>query len=184
MTPIMARIAREIAPQFPSGTPTADTQRSIFIQIDSRDRVAFDSDGLANDLAGTAHFIVSETTGHDGWFGNLQTTYRSKRFSYFLRDGRDLILRELNPSQTFNPTSGLNQAPVIRMGFSPRSGPSARPPTFEEAQAWATTEAGSDPISIFVGNIDSRPGNEIEFLRRGIRSMGILNIAADLFGRP
>src|ERR687892_30537 len=102
MTPITARLARELSPYFPSRPSTApNTERSIFVQVDSRERAAFDSDGLANDFAGTAHFIVSETTP-TGWLDATQTTYRSKRFSYFLQDGRNLVLRELNPSQAFD----------------------------------------------------------------------------------
>ena len=179
--PLTDRLAREISPYFPSRPSTAPhTERSLFVQVDSRERAAFDADGLANDFAGTAHFIVSETTP-TGWLDSTQTTYRSKRFSYFLQDGRNLVLRELDPRQAFDPTADLAQAPPIRRPFPSRTESPTRPPTFAEAQAWALEAVRSHPLSIFVGNIDARPGNEIEFLRRGIESLGILNVGS-IFG--
>jgi len=175
MTPLTARLAQAISPHFP--------QDSVFVHVDSRERAAFDADGLANDLVGTAHFIVTETRP-TGFFDQTQSTYRSKRFSYFLRDGRDLILRELDPDQALDTVTGLAQAPTIRRPYPTRTESSFRRPTFEEARAWALEEARGDPVTVFVGNIDARPGNEVEFLRRGIQSLGIFNILSGIYPAP
>lgn len=175
------RITGVLNPFFPSATDKEpDTQRSVFVELDSRNRVAFDSDGLANDFVGTGYFLVTETTGKDGWFSSKQTTYRSKRFSYFLNDTGTLVLRELNPNSGLYPTVNLNVVPRVRISPSGKHGPTYRTPTFEEARSWALARSAADPISAFVGNIDAREGNEAE-LMRGVASLGIVNLLSQIF---
>ena len=178
------RVSGILAPFFPSHTKAEpDTQRSVLVEIDTRNRAAFDADGLSNDFVGTGYFLVTETTGHDGWFGNRRTTYLTKRFSYFLNDSGTLVLRELNPTSPLYPKKGLSTVPAMRGSSSPKSGQTHRPPTFEEARAWAAERSSNDPISAFIGNIDSRPGNEVE-LSRGTLSLGIVNLFNDIFPQP
>ncbi|MFO1520009.1 MAG: hypothetical protein U1F57_10160 [bacterium] len=180
--PFSSRIAQMISPSFPrraAGQPDSVPDRTVTVYIDNQTQGAFDADGLANDFVGTGHFIVAESTGHDGFFANLQTRYSTKRFSFFLRNGTDLVLRELNPTQALSPASGLTSVPPMRMGIT-RSGQMYRPATFEEAQSWSASVAVSDPISAFIGNIDTRAGNEVQ-LWRGVQSLGIVNLLADIF---
>lgn len=182
MTPprLAERIARIIGPYFPSD-PTTETSRSIEIVLDSRIRAAFDPDGLANDFVGTGYYLVTESRGHEGCFSSVQTTYRAKRFSYFSNDAGNVILRDLSPASPLDPTRDLAEAPGTRIAVT-RSGQSTRPPTLEEAREWAARRSRRDPISIFVGNIDAREGNEAEF-SRGVASLGIVNLLS-LFSRP
>jgi hypothetical protein len=174
-------IANEISPHFPSRTPVQpNTERTISIHLDSKKRAAFDPDGIYNDFVGTAHFIVTEKTEKTGWCGSTQINYFTKRFSYFLKDGKTLILRELDPTQSLN-FSGFEKVPSRCVPASSKSGGvRCSPLTPEEVQGWVAARIKNDPIEIFIGNIDSRPGDEIEFLRRG-QALGIVNFFTDLY---
>ncbi len=179
---VSALIAKQVSPHFPSKTKEQpDTERLVAIQLDSKVRADLDNNGVSDDFVGTGFLIVTEKTGTTGWFGSTTTTQFAKRFAYFLKDGKDLVLRELNVTQNLNyEAASLQKIPKRCFASSSKSGgTTCTVLTTAEAQAWAIAASKSDPISVFIGNIDSRPGNEIE-LSRGIYSLGIANIASDL----
>src|SRR5262249_58154161 len=76
---IANRVSRGLSTMLPSGNPTdecASPGRTIVgLQIDTRQRVALDEDGLLNDFIGTAHVIVREQSGRCGWFGDARSRY-------------------------------------------------------------------------------------------------------------
>jgi len=181
---ITDRITTELSRYFPSRTNYA---QSVSVQLDGTPTpVAFDADGLANDSAGTAYFIVRRDVGCYGWVWDcpsMETSYLVRRFSYFIKDNGDLILRELNPIQTLHPTAGLTAVPPVPGGGMRGGGIAYRPANAQDAQNYVASLRAANPIAVFVNNFDPAPGNEIGIFR-GATMLGAVNILAGLFAPP
>lgn len=184
LTDITNRISRGFSAILSTGDPAdecAPAGRTIVgLRLDLRQRTALDGDGLANDFIGAGQVIVREQTGHCGLFGDAQSRFFTGTFTYFIKENGALALRGLNPGQPISLTN-LVAVPAVRAGFT-RTGMTYRPANFQDAQDFAREQAAERSVTVFLGNIDARPGNEVEFISRGLESLGTANLAEILSG--